>query len=71
MSADDLYWEEVEEAHRIPPEERLLEGPRLFDRACRIMADSLRAEFPDAGDEEVADLLRRRLELLDRLEGRS
>ena len=32
--ADVLYREEIVRARAMPPEDKLLEGPRLFERAC-------------------------------------
>lgn len=50
------------------PAEKLLEGPRLFDRACRLMADGIRHRHPGLDDEavmaQVAQL--NRLSALDR-----
>ncbi len=68
MSADDLYWEEVEEARKRPFEVKLLAGPRLFDRSCEFMRAGIRLQHPDATEDEVERLLRERLELGRRLE---
>ena len=68
---DDLYRERVLRARATPPEEKLLDGARLFDLACRVMADGIRDQFPDADEELVQQLIRRRLDLLRRLEGAS
>jgi hypothetical protein len=65
---DDLYRERVLRARRTPPEEKLLDGPRLFDLACRIMADGIRDEYPDADDQRVQEILAQRVALLRRLE---
>ena len=51
--ADALYREEVARARAMSPGERLLEGPRLFDRACRLMADGIRHRHPDFDDDAV------------------
>ena len=51
--ADALYREEVARARAMSPGERLLEGPRLFDRACRVMADGIRHRHPDFDDDAV------------------
>jgi hypothetical protein len=59
--AAELYLEEVMRARAMAPEDKLLEGPRLFDRACRIMADGIRHEYPDLDDEGVEALLCERL----------
>lgn len=68
--ADQLYREKVRRARAMPPEEKLLAGPRLFERSCRIMADGIRDEYPSATEEEVQEILRKRLALARRLEGR-
>jgi hypothetical protein len=64
---DALYRERVLRARRTPPEEKFAAGPRLFDRCCRLMAEGMRNERPDADEDEVAELLRQRLALLRRL----
>jgi hypothetical protein len=66
---DDLFRERVMRARRTPPEERLLDGPRLFDYACGITASGIRDENPDADERQVQEILARRVELLRRLEG--
>ncbi len=66
--ADELYRESVLRARRTPPEERILDGPRLFDYACTITLAGLRAEMPQATDAELRLALRQRLELGRRLE---
>ena len=66
---DELYRERVLRARATPPEEKLLDGARLFDLACRVMADGIRNQFPDADAERVQQLIRERLDLLRRLEG--
>jgi len=45
--ADALYREEVARARAMAPAEKLLEGPRLFERSCRLMADGVRHRHPD------------------------
>jgi hypothetical protein len=66
---DDLFRERVLRARRTPPEEKLLEGARLFDLTCRIMRDGIRDEYPDADEQRVEEILAQRLALLRRLEG--
>jgi hypothetical protein len=66
--ADALYRERVLHARRTPPEERILEGPRLFDYACAITLAGLRSEIPGAGEAELRQALRRRLEIKRKLE---
>jgi hypothetical protein len=67
---DELYRERVRWARETPPEEKFLDGPRLFEYACRIMADGIRNQFPDADEERVQQVVTERLALQDRLEGR-
>lgn len=50
------------------PDEKLLEGPRLFDRACRLMAEGIRHSHPELDDDGVHALLKTRLTLLQSLE---
>ena len=61
--ADALYREEVLRARAMRPDDKLLEGPRLFERACRIMADGIRHRHPEFGEDDVrsrvADYVRR------------
>ena len=50
---DALYQEEVARARAMEPGDKLLEGPRLFDRACRVMADGLRHRHPGLSEADV------------------
>jgi hypothetical protein len=65
---DDIFRERVLRARRTPPEEKLLDGPRLFDFACRIAMDGIRNEFPDADERRVREILAQRIALQRRLE---
>ncbi len=65
---DLLFREEVLRARAMSPDEKLFAGAQLFDRACRIMLDGIRAQYPAADEEEVQRILRQRLELARRLE---
>jgi hypothetical protein len=51
--ADALYREEVQRARAMRAEEKLLEGPRLFDRACRLMTDGVRHRHPELDEQAV------------------
>jgi hypothetical protein len=68
--ADALYSEAIARARAMRPEEKLLEGPRLFERACRLMADGIRHGHPELDDAGVRALLRVRLIRLHALERR-
>lgn len=66
--ADALYREEVSRARAMSPEDKLLEGPRLFERVCQVMRDGIRHRHPDLNDAGIAALLRERLDLARTLE---
>jgi len=63
-----LYRERVLAAQAMSAEEKLWAGPRLFDLSCRIMADGIRGEQPEADETMVQNILRERLALIRRLE---
>jgi hypothetical protein len=67
---DALYREEIARARAMTPAEKLLEGPRLFERARRVMIDGIRHQHPHLDDAGVLALLAERLyrlQALDRL----
>lgn len=66
--ADTLYREEVARARAMSPGDKLLEGPRLFDRACRLMADGVRYRHPDLDEEGVRAMVEAQLRRLAALE---
>ena len=68
--ADALYAEEVARARRMRASEKLLEGPRLFERACRLMADGLRHQHPELDAAGIRELVAARLTRLRTLERR-
>ncbi len=59
--ADALYRERVLRARRIPPEERLLDGIRLYDHAVERMRLGVKLQHPTATVEEVERLLVKRI----------
>jgi len=59
-----LYAEEVARARAMDPADKLLEGPRLFERACRLMIDGIHHQHPELDDEGVQALLSARLDHL-------
>lgn len=65
-----LREEELIRAKAMTPEDKLLEGPRLFDRACRVMAAGIRHRRPDLDDVGVEAALRAHLARLGALERR-
>jgi hypothetical protein len=64
---DDLYRERVHRARRTPMEQKFILGAELFEHACRLMADGIRNEFPEADEQGVREIMNRRLEMLRRL----
>ncbi|MPY87759.1 MAG: hypothetical protein GEU99_07545 [Luteitalea sp.] len=68
--ADTLYSEEIARARGMGPGDKLLEGPRLFERACRLMAEGIRHQHPELDDAGVRALLVARLFRLRTLERR-
>lgn len=67
---DEIYRQKLRAARAMSPEDKLLAGPRLFERSLRIMADGIRSEYPDANEDRVQEILQERLALLRRLRGR-
>lgn len=65
-----LYREEIARARGMGLEEKLLEGPRLFERACRVMADGIRHQHPELNDAGVHALLADRFARLRAIEPR-
>lgn len=67
---DAIYLDKIRSARQMTPEQKLLAGPRIFERSCRIMLDGLRHENPGAEEQTLKQLLTERLALVRRLEGR-
>jgi len=60
--------EEIEEARNMSPDDKFLQGARLFDRSCRIMLDGIRHQFPQASEQEAYQILIQRLDMAEQLE---
>lgn len=67
---DELYRQKVRQARSMTPEQRVLEGLRHSEASLQAMADSVRHQFPSAGEDEVQQILRKRIEKLRRLKGK-
>lgn len=65
---DTLYREEVLRARAMAPADRLVEGFRLFERACRVMADGVRHQHPDLDEAAVTAFVRARLDRIRAIE---
>ena len=63
-----LYAEEVARAREMDPADKLLEGPRLFERACRVLMDGIRHQHPELDDYALSALMSARLARLDAIE---
>lgn len=66
--ADDLYRQEVLDARRMLPEDKLILGERLFRWACAITLEGIRFQNPGATEDECQRLLRERIRLGKELE---
>ena len=60
--------EEIEEARRMTPTQKLRAGGDLFDDACRWTLAGIRHQHPDFSDEQAMDELRRRIAAADAAE---
>lgn len=68
---DDLYRNRVLRARQVPLEEKILGGADLFDETCRRMEAGIRGLHPEADDDAVRAMLRRRLLIARRLDPRT
>ncbi|MBM4075930.1 MAG: hypothetical protein FJ267_09835, partial [Planctomycetes bacterium] len=48
LDADAIYIERVLRARETLPGQKMVDGIRLFERACGLMRDGVRHQFPDA-----------------------
>jgi len=60
---DELYREEVLDARKMPIEEKLLMGERLFRWACEVTLAGIHYQNPGAGEQECQRILVERVEL--------
>jgi hypothetical protein len=68
LDADAFDREAVEAARAQRPVERLIDGLRLFERACEVMLAGIRHEYPGIDPDGAMALLRERLQLARQLE---
>jgi hypothetical protein len=52
------YLRRVERASANSPEEKVVAGPRLFDRKCRLMMVFIRKRYPDADEQRQREIMR-------------
>lgn len=67
---DAIYREKVLRARATPPATKALEGPRLFDWACRVTMAGIRHQHPHADERQVQALLRERVAMREQMEQR-
>lgn len=60
-----LERDDVEQARRMTPSQRLRAGGDLFDDACRWLLAGIRADFPGISETAARQELLRRLELAE------
>jgi hypothetical protein len=60
---DELFADKVRRAREMPREDKLVEGPRLFDLNCQLMKGAIRSQFPQLSDEQVEKEYDRRLQI--------
>ena len=65
---DDLFRSKVRRARQMSPDERMMEGLRLFDRGVSLMRDGIRAQHPEFDDAQVEREVHRRLAIAKRLD---
>lgn len=71
LTPADEYREEILDAQAMSADTKFRLGLELFDRVCQLMTDGIRAEHPEATEEEVRRILLARIELAERLEART
>jgi hypothetical protein len=67
---DEIFRQKIEQARRMTPEERVVRGLRHSDDMVEVMANMLRGQMPNAGDQEIRRVLRERIDKLRRLKGK-
>lgn len=66
MSPDDALRMQIERYRKMTPSERLRIGLQLHDLACNAARSGIRAQRPNATEQEVEQELYRRLEMARR-----
>ncbi len=63
LQNDPFFHDRVMRARSMPPEEKLLAGARLFEYACEITTAGISRQFPNADEQEIQEILSKRLRL--------
>lgn len=64
---DSIFIEKALRTRRRPIDEKMLDGPKLFEDCCLLMRSGIRSQFPDYTAEQFEKELRRRLEIRRRI----
>ena len=67
-TGEAVFRERIRAAGALTATDKLLAGPRLFERACSLAAAGLRHRHPEADDTAIRALIDRQLATLRRLE---
>jgi hypothetical protein len=65
---DRMYRERVLWARAEPPEQKLLDGPRLFDASCIRMAAGIRGQLGITDQTRILEVIRHRLARIQQVE---
>ena len=60
---DLIFADKVRRARATPAEEKLADGPRLFDLNCQIIKGAIRSQFGAFSDEQIEQEYYRRLQI--------
>ena len=60
---DQIFADKVRRARETPIEQKILEGPRLFDMNAEIIKGAIRSQFPGYSDEQINHEYFRRLQI--------
>lgn len=65
---DSIFIGKVLRARRTPMDEKMLDGPRLFDLNCALTRSGIRSQFPDFDEAQVEREFCRRLAIARRID---
>ncbi|MEN3942658.1 hypothetical protein WJU23_15260 [Prosthecobacter sp. SYSU 5D2] len=67
---DAIHRDQIMRARKMTPEERFAEAMDLMDFSYEVMESGVRHDHPDATDEEVTQILRKKLSRLRHMDDR-
>ena len=65
---DESFWEEVERARKMTPEQRFMSMLDMIDVVRELRIAGIKHDFPDAKDDEINTILRKRIETVEALD---